>query len=151
MSQKEAIQPTFTPSEEDVKSLIDWFAKYQSHVLKNELDEMAAMAIFPLTVVTDDSDGNYVSQNWDVATFKQAMDLTAQGVDLSTVVIENDRNPIFLSKNLAIVISDAVTTIAGQRQQSRYADVMVKQDGAWKYKSMVQSGWGDMLKQYFGA
>jgi hypothetical protein len=151
MSQKEVIQPTFTPDKEDVKSLTAWFEKYQSHVLKNELDEMAAMAIFPLIVVTDDSNGNCVSQSWDVATFKQVMDLAAQGVDLSTVTIENNRNPIFLSKNLAIVISDAITTIAGQPQQSRYADIMVKQDGAWKYKSMIQSGWGDMLKQYFGA
>ena len=71
----------FIPSEHDTKSLMDWFAKYQSHVLKNELDEMAAMAVFPLVVVTDDADGNYVSQDWDVTTFKQAMDLTSQGVD----------------------------------------------------------------------
>lgn len=151
MSQVKTIEPTFTPSEEDVKSLMDWFAKYQSHVLKNELDDMADMAVFPLVVVTDDSDGNAVSQSWDAATFKQAMDLTSQGVDLASITIENNRKPIFLSKNLAVVITDAITTIAGQSQQSRYADIMVKQDGAWKYKSMIQSGWGDMLKQYFGA
>lgn len=151
MAQQEKVQSMFIPSESDAKSLMDWFAKYQSHVLKNELDEMAAMAIFPLVVVTDDSSGNCVSQDWDVATFKQAMDLTSQGVDLATITIENDRNPIFLGENLAVVITDAVTTIAGQSKQSRYADIMVKQDGVWKYKSMIQSGWGDMLKQYFGA
>lgn len=151
MAQEKTVQSSFTPSENDTKNLMDWFAKYQSHVLKNELDEMAAMAVFPLVVVTDDSDGNYVSQDWDVATFKQAMDLTSQGVDLATITIENNRNPIFLGENLAVVITNAVTTIAGQSKQSRYADIMVKQDGVWKYKSMIQSGWGDMLKQYFGA
>lgn len=144
-------QAGFVPSEQDTKGLMDWFAKYQSHVIKNELDEMAAMAIFPLAVVTDDSDGNYVSQDWDVATFKQAMDLTSQGVDLATISIENNRNPIFLGENLAVVITDAITTIAGEAKQSRYVDIMVKQDGVWKYKSMIQAGWGDMLKQYFGA
>lgn len=151
MAQEEKVQSTFIPSESDTKSLMDWFAKYQSHVLKNELDEMAAMAAFPLAVVTDGSDGNYVSQDWDVATFKQAMDLTSQGVDLATITIENNRNPIFLGENLAVVITDAITTIAGESKQSRYADIMVKQGGVWKYKSMIQSGWGDMLKQYFGA
>ena len=151
MSQEKTIQSAFIPSEQDTKSLMEWFAKYQSHVLKNELDEMAAMAVFPLVVVTDDSDGNYVSQDWDIATFKQAMDLTSQGVDLASITIENNRNPIFLGENLAVVITDAVTTISGQSNQSRYADIMVKQDGEWKYKSMIQSGWGDMLKQYFGA
>lgn len=151
MPQEKTIQSAFIPSEHDTKGLMDWFAKYQSHVLKNELDEMAAMAVFPLVVVTDGSDGNYISQDWDVATFKQAMDLTSQGVDLTTITIENNRNPIFLGENLAVVVTDAITTIAGESKQSRYADIMVKQDGAWKYKSMIQSGWGDMLKQYFGA
>ena len=151
MSQEKTIQSAFTPGEQDVKSLMDWFTKYQSHILKNELNEMAAMAVFPLAVVTDDSNGNYVSQEWDIATFKRAMDLTSQGVDLATISIENNRNPLFLGENLAVVITDAITTVAGETKQSRYADIMVKQDGVWKYKSMIQSGWGDMLKQYFGA
>lgn len=151
MPEETTIQPTFVPSEQDIDSLKEWFAQYEAHVLKNELDDMAAMAVFPLVVITDDSNGNCVSQAWDVPTFKQAMDLNAQGVDLSTVTIQNNRNPVFLSENLAVVITDTITTIAGNPQQSRYADIMVKEDGKWKYKSMIQSSWGDMLKEYFGA
>lgn len=150
-TEEKTIRPTFIPSEQDLKELSEWFAKYESHVLKNELDNMADMAVFPLVVITDDPKGNCVSQAWDTTTFKQAMDLNAQGVDLSTVKIENERNPIFLSQNLAVVITDTVTTIAGKPEQSRYADIMVKADGQWKYKSMIQSNWGDMLKEYFGA
>lgn len=142
---------TFTPTEKDVQHLLEWFDEYQKHVLKNDLDAMADMAIFPLIVITDDSEGNAVSQEWDRQAFKQALDLEAQGVDPATITITNKRTPFFLNENLAIVITDAVTTVAGESQPSRYADIMFKKDGEWKYKSMIQSGWGDMLKTYFGA
>lgn len=148
---QQTITPTFIPSEEDQNDLLSWFALYESHVLKNDLNSMASMAVFPLVVITDDSNGNCVSQAWDIDTFKQAMDMTAQGIDLSTVTIKNHRMPTFLNENLAIVVTDAITTVAGKAQQARYADVMVKVDGKWKYKSMIQSSWGDMLKEYFGA
>lgn len=142
---------TFKPSEKDIKHLLDWFETYQNHILANDLDAMADMAIFPLVVMTNDSEGNAVTQEWDRETFKQALDLAAQGVDPATITITNERQPFFLNENLAIVITDAKTTIAGETQPSRYADIMFKKDGEWKYKSMIQSGWGDMLKAYFGA
>ena len=151
MSQQDTTAQAFQPSEKNMKSLMDWFAKYDGHVLKNELDRMADMAFFPIIVMTDDSAGNCVTQNWDRDTFKQAMDLAAQGVDVTTLKIQNHRNPTFLSENLAVVVTDAVTTVGETTQQSRYVDIMVKQNGEWKYKSMAQAGWGDMLKQYFGA
>ena len=149
--QNSTLTPAFTPSEKEIKILMDWFATYEGYVLKNQLDNMADMAIFPLVVMTDDSQGNCVAQSWDRETYKQAMDMTAQGVDMSTVSIESHRSPTFLNENLAVVITDAITTIAGQPQQSRYVDIMAKQDGEWRFKSMIQSGWGDMLKEYFGA
>jgi hypothetical protein len=36
-------------------------------------------------------------------------------------------------------------------QHMRYADIMAKHDGQWRFTSMVQAGWGDMMRQYFGA
>jgi hypothetical protein len=142
---------TFTPTENDVQHLLSWFEEYQKNVLKNDLDSMAEMAIFPLIVMTDDSEGNAITQEWDRQAFKQALDLEAQGVDPATIAITNKRTPFFLNENVAIVITDAITTVAGESQPSRYADIMFKKDGEWKYKSMIQSGWGDMLKTYFGA
>ena len=140
--------PTFKPSMDDTKQLMDWFDQYQARVLKNDLEAMADMAILPLIVMTNDSDGNAVTQEWDRETFKQALDLSAQGVDLANVSIMNERQPFFLSEDLAIVITDAVTSVAGDSQPSRYVDIMFKKEGEWKYKSMIQAGWGDMLKQY---
>jgi hypothetical protein len=36
----------------------------------------------------------------------------------------------------------------GDVQHLRYADVMVKSGGAWRFTSMIQAGWGDVLKQF---
>jgi hypothetical protein len=56
------------------------------------------------------------------------------------------RTPFFLTNNLVAVITDAVVTGGGQVYEMRYADILVKVDGQWKFQTMVQGGWGDMLK-----
>lgn len=56
------------------------------------------------------------------------------------------RTPFFLSNNLVVVITDAAITVGVQKQTMRYADVLAKVDGKWRFQTMAQSGWGDMLK-----
>lgn len=58
---------------------------------------------------------------------------------------------MFLNRDLAVVVTDAAVTVAGQTQHMRYVDVMAKTGGEWRFASMIQDGWGDMLKQQPGA
>ncbi len=44
--------------------------------------------------------------------------------------------------------ADRTGVAGGHVQHLRYADVMVKSDGAWRFTSMIQAGWGDVLKQF---
>lgn len=143
-------QQGFVPSAEDVRGLMDWFAAYDALVQRNAVEEMANEAIFPNVVFTDDSQGEYVTQNWNREMFKQAMDLSAQGINPADIKIENTRNPIFLDKDLAVVITDSTISTGPEMRKTRYADIMVKKGGKWKFQAMVQAGWGDMLKQYMG-
>jgi hypothetical protein len=68
-----------------------------------------------------------------------------------SVEITNHRRPVFLNSDLAVVVTDSTVTTDGQTRYMRYADVMAKAGGEWRFKSMIQAGWGDMLKQYLGA
>jgi hypothetical protein len=133
----------FTPTEEDTATLLAWFDRYDGHVRRNDTAAMADMALFPLMLMTNDSAGECVAQQWDRDTFVQAMDMAVAG----EVEIQNERRPVFLNRDLAVVITDSTVTAGGEVQHMRYVDVMAKSGGSWGFKSMIQAGWGDMLTQ----
>ena len=141
----------FIPSEQDRQRLLEWFARYDVHVRNNETDAMADMALFPIVVMTNDSAGECVTQEWDRDTFVQAMAMNTDSADPSEMKFTNEREPVFLNSDLAVVVTNSTVTMDGQEQHMRYVDIMAKQDGEWRFKSMIQAGWGDMLKQYLGA
>jgi hypothetical protein len=131
----------FTPTDEEVATLMAWFDRYDQHVRRNDTAAMADMALFPLVVITNDSAGECVTQEWDRETFVQAMG------DPSRPDLANERRPFFLGRDIAVVVTDTVVTTAGGTVHMRYTDVMAKTGGEWRFKSMIQAGWGDMLNQ----
>ncbi|HQY94307.1 nuclear transport factor 2 family protein [Caldilinea sp.] len=133
-------------SDIELKRSIDaWFAEYDAHSQQGDVEGMAEMAMFPLHVITDDGAGNGYTENWTRAQFVQTMTAAMQDTppDLD---MQMTRTPFFLTGNLVAVITDAVVTGGGQVYAMRYADILVKVDGQWKFQTMVQGGWGDMLK-----
>ena len=132
-------------TEEQKQSLDSWFAEYDGLSMKGDVEGMADMAIFPVHVVTESSDGNGYTENWTrdrfVQTMTEAMKATPKDMEMKAV-----RTPFFLSQDLAVVITDAEITVGAQTQVMRYADILVKMDGQWKFQTMAQSGWGDMLR-----
>ncbi|HSD56305.1 MAG TPA: hypothetical protein VLA92_04080 [Candidatus Saccharimonadales bacterium] len=138
----------FVPSESDAAALMTWFKNYDALVAANDADGMIKEAHLPITVITDDSKGDCVAQQWDESAFRASIEGNVNKADTK---IKNRRKPFFLNKNLAVVITESVVTNGDDTHYMRYADIMVKQGNEWKFKSMVQAGWGDMLKEYFGA
>ena len=137
----------FVPTEQDTADLLAWFAEYDALAARGDVEAMADTALFPITVITNDSDGNGVTQVWDRAAFVQAMTAAMEG-ELADLTMENRRRPTFLNRDIAVVVTDSAVTAGGRVQHLRYADVMVKSDGSWRFTSMIQAGWGDMLKQF---
>jgi hypothetical protein len=138
----------FEPTEADVSALMAWFKNYDSLAADNNADEMVEEAHLPITVITDDSRGECVTQQWSKDSFHASIKGSAPGPDIK---IENNRRPFFLSDNLAVVVTESMVSQNGEVRYMRYADVLAKKDGKWKFKCMIQAGWGDMLKKYFGA
>lgn len=130
---------------EQKQSVDVWFAEYDELSKNGNIEGMADMAVFPIHVITDDSTGNGYAENWNRERFVQTMTEATKGMpkdmDMKTV-----RTPFFLSDNLVVIITDAVIIMDTREQTMRYADVLVKVDGNWKFQTMAQSGWGDMLK-----
>lgn len=63
------------------------------------------------------------------------------------LTFDSVRTPVFLSSAMAVVFTDStMTTAAGETQQLRYADVLIKRNGEWAFQTMIQGGWGDNLR-----
>lgn len=133
----------FTPAPDQTQALLDWFDRYDALAARNDTSAMADVARFPLTVTTNDSAGECVTRQWDRDTFIQSMSMAA-----TSAKIDNVRRPFFLNADLAVVITDSTVTTGDRTLHMRYADVMAKVGGEWRFTSMIQAGWGDMLQQY---
>ncbi|WP_320775005.1 nuclear transport factor 2 family protein [Streptomyces sp. CRN 30] len=141
------------PTEEDRASLDAWFAEYDAHSARRDVERMADLAVFPLNLVSDDAAGDGRAAQWDRARFVEVMTRVMQGGDEEAkegngedITFESTRTPVFLSPAMAVVFTDSTTTTAdGHSQRLRYADVLVRRDGRWAFQTMLQGGWGDQL------
>jgi hypothetical protein len=106
---------------------------------------MADMAVFPLNLVSDDSQGDGRTAQWSREQFVDTMSqVMSEGGD-ETISFESTRTPVFLSPSMAVVFTDSAMTVGGEKRQLRYADILVRRGGTWAFQTMIQSGWGDAL------
>lgn len=135
----------FEASEVQKKEIQDWFTKYDELAKKNDIEGMAAMALFPIHVITHDSKGNGYSETWKKEDFLQVMKdaVASTPKNLST---SNERIPYFLSFDMVVVVTKANIHANGQINTMKYVDILVREDGKWKFQTMAQAGWGDLLK-----
>ncbi|POX35982.1 hypothetical protein C3486_35985 [Streptomyces sp. Ru73] len=135
----------YVPTERERRELDEWFARYDALSAAGDVEAMADMAVFPLNLVTDDSAGDGVTGQWSREEFTRTMREVMGGGE--EVTFASQRTPHFLSAALAVVFTDAVFTVGGRPQSVRYADVLVKRDGAWAFQTMIQGGWGEVLRR----
>ncbi|RAJ56628.1 SnoaL-like protein [Streptomyces sp. Amel2xB2] len=135
-----------TATEQDHRELEEWFARYDAHAAKADVEAMASMAVFPLNLVTDDAGpGTGWAGQWSREEFVRTMSEVMGGAGGEEISFESRRTPHFLSRSMAVVFTESTMTAGGQSQSMRYADVLVKQDGAWYFQTMLQSGWAGGL------
>ena len=134
----------YVPTEAEVDDIRDWFERYDAHSATGRLEQMAAMADFPINLVTDGSKGDAWSGQWNREEFLAVM-AKAVGDGSQEMVFTSTRVPHFLTAAMVIVFTDATVRAAGQSHRMRYADILVKKDGRWLFQTMAQGGWADML------
>ncbi|GAA3034599.1 nuclear transport factor 2 family protein [Streptosporangium longisporum] len=137
----------YTPTAEDRESVEAWFAVYDAHSAKVDVERMADMAMFPLNVVTDGPDGDGLADRWTRERFTSTMAEVMGGGEQGDIEMRSVRTPHFLTANLVVVITDATVTMNGETHGMRYADLLVKSGGQWVFQTMVQGGWADAWKE----
>ena len=133
--------PAFAPSPEVLASLDEWFRRYDAYAATGDVTATADMAMFPLNTVTDTAAGEGSARQLRREEYLQMM-AGVLGGD-GELTMESRRTPYFLTNSLVVVFTEAEFTLDGRRQAVRYADLLVRTGGEWRFQTMVQGGWGD--------
>ncbi|MGH3314391.1 MAG: nuclear transport factor 2 family protein [Streptomyces sp.] len=137
---------TGSATEQDHRDLEAWFARYDTYAAKADVEAMASTALFPLNLVTDDSDpGSGWAGQWSREEYVRTMSGVMGESGGEEVTFESQRAPHFLTRSLAVVFTDSTMTVGGHSRRMRYSDILVKQDGEWYFQTMIQGGWAGML------
>lgn len=132
--------PGFVPDPADLAELDEWFRRYDALAAAGDVAGTADLAMFPLNTVTDDASGEGSARQLDRAAYLEMMGgVLGGGGDLT---MESRRTPYFLTRSLVVVFTDAEFTVDGVTQRVRYADLLVRTGGQWRFQTMVQGGWG---------
>lgn len=123
--------------------VLAWFDRYDSLVESGDLNAMADMAAFPLNEITDDTDGFGVVGVCGREQFLAQMAEVVGGA--GEVSMESVRHPMFITDSLCFVLTDAAITAAGQTQQMRYGDLLIRTPAGWRFQTMVAGGYHDQM------
>ncbi|GLW99132.1 nuclear transport factor 2 family protein [Microtetraspora sp. NBRC 16547] len=131
----------YQPSDEELKSIEDWFVQYDALADQGEIEKLADLAVFPMNLATDVPGAFAAVRQWTreeyIEAMKEAMSGGTAGLEL-----ESTRTPHFISQNLVLVKTTATMTIEGRRESMHYADLLVRTEDGWAFQTMVQGGWG---------
>lgn len=137
---------TFTPRKvttEDKKGIEAMYAAHEAACMKGEWETAAASVDFPIYMVTDNAKGEVWAANWDRKQWIDDMTASMNAMP-KDAKMKHDRKYTFLTNEMAMV-SDTVTGTMGSKKETwKSAGLVVKKDGKWMMKSMIEGGWGDM-------
>lgn len=133
--------------EKAVRKEIDAFLKANDEsAKKNDMDGMLALIDFPVYMVTDDAKGAVEAKAYTkdeyVAMMKPYFDNAPK--DVST---QHKYSTTVLSDALAQVMDDSTMIIGKTKIPGTSVNLLVKRDGKWLWKTMVEAGWGGAQQQ----
>ncbi|MEU8175830.1 nuclear transport factor 2 family protein [Microbispora hainanensis] len=131
----------YEPSDEELKSVEDWFAAYDALAEQGAIERLADLAVFPMNLATDVPGGFAAVRQWTREEYVEAM-REAMGGGTAGLGMESVRTPHFLSPNLVFVETTATMTIEGRRESMHYGDLLVRTQEGWAFQTMAQGGWG---------
>lgn len=110
---------------------------------KGDLAAAAALVDFPVLMVTDDAKGQASSVAWSKEQWTQVMEPFYKQPMQGKV---SHKPLVFLASDSLATLNDTVTMAMGKKSMtSRNTTLLVRRDGKWLVKAMMEGGWGDMM------
>ncbi len=128
---------------EDKKGIEAMLIKVDSAWKKADLATTAAACDFPVYMVTDDAKGNVSTETWTKEKYMATMSQTMKDMP-KDVKVKHNRKYDFLTDDMAMVYDNMTMTMGNQTMNIRSGGLVIKKDGEWKMKSMMEGGWGPL-------
>ncbi len=136
--------------ERKLKKEIEAFLKAGDEIVaKNDFNAKLERLDFPLFLATDDQKGMITAKTYTKEEYSSMMKSHFDAMKESKKT--HKETITVLSDNLATVVDDYTLTLGKQKVNGKSTTLLVKVDGQWKVKSMIEAGWGEMHEQKPGA
>jgi len=97
----------------------------------------------PMMMLSDSSSGDAVS--WTgTAENSQAITGAAMRLVPKGPVVKHERRFVFITEHLAVNLENNTVTVGEEQLTFRAAHLVVKRNGQWRVKVVVEGGWGDI-------
>ncbi len=132
-----------TDEKKTKKEIEDFYKKGDEVEKKGDMEAMLARIDFPVFMVTDDLKGKPEAKEFSKEQYTNMMKPFFENMPKDTKTTHKPAITV-LSDSLAIVVDDFTMTMGKTKMSGKNSTLLVKSDGAWKAKSMVEAGWGGM-------
>lgn len=131
-------------SHEDREGLDAFFRQRDEAIKQGKIDLFMSQEDYPLFVVTDTTTGETVADVWDAARNAEIMK-QAVPYGPKTELLHEERQYFFLTNDMAISYEINAFVIGGKKVKWRAANLLVKRNGKWMNKGILEGGFGDFL------
>lgn len=132
------------PSEAQVqKEVLDFLTQDEALQRKGEVAAYVAHADFPVYVTTDNARGEPSVEAWDRKQYVAVIQAFWADRPKDTR-IEHRRAITVLSAALVSFTDDFVVRVGGQALGGRNVGILIKRNGQWLWKAVVEAGWGEL-------
>lgn len=132
-----------TNEKQTKKEILDFFKKEDELMAKGDMDAMFARIDFPVFMATDDSKGNPEARPYSREEYVAMMKPYFENAPKDTKTTHKP-NVTVLSDSLAVVVDEFSMTHGKTKMSGKNMSLLAKVGGQWKFKTMVEAGWGDM-------
>ncbi|HEX5751338.1 MAG TPA: hypothetical protein VFZ09_34255 [Archangium sp.] len=139
----------FTPpkinNEKEIRQSLDsMYKKLDDAMMKGDHTAEYGMIDFPVLMVTDSDQGEATTSLWTREQYDQAMSEVMKNTPPdANKKLKKSRSYEILSDNLAIVTTSLTDTVNGKKATWKSATLMIRKNGQWMAKSMIEGGWGN--------
>jgi hypothetical protein len=123
------------------KEIQAFFREEEALMKKKDLNASLARIDFPVFMATDDSKGIPEAQTWDRQKYSEMMRPMYEQMP-ADLQLTHKPSITVLSDSLASIVDDFTMTTGGEKRTGRKLALLVKRDGQWRWKAMVEPGWG---------
>jgi len=125
------------------KEITEFFKQEEDLMKKGDLDAMMARMDFPVFMATDDAKGTTEAKEFSRDEYAKMMKPYFEHAP-KDVKRTHKSTVSVLSDAMVVFVDDVTETMGKQKMSGRSSGMLVKKDGQWKWKAMMEPGWGGM-------